>query len=88
MHESTMVTTYTAMSSDVPGESTYTLWSRVTETLAEALAHVDAMGDGREHLTVAGGTADGRVIRYAWHGDPRSVLQPERCHDMVMIVKH
>lgn len=88
MIDSQPVTTYTAMSSDVPGESTYTLWSKVTETLAEALDHVGEMGVGREHLTVVGGTADGRVIRYAWHGEPRSVLHPERCHDMVIIVRH
>ena len=83
-----MVTTYTAMSSDVPGESTYTLWSRVTETLASALAHVDEMEAGRRDRTVVGGTSDGRVIRYAWDRDPASCLHPERCHDMVIIVRH
>lgn len=82
------VTTYTAMSSDVPGESTYTLWVRVTETMETAMEHVREMEAGREHLTVTGGTSDGRVIRYAWHGEPRSILRPERCHDMVMIVRH
>lgn len=88
MHADTMVTTYTAMSTDVPAESTYTLWSKVTEPLALALEHVDAMERGREHLTVVGGTVDGRVIRYAWHGDPKSVVHPDRCHDMVIIVRH
>lgn len=82
-----IVTTFTAMSADVPGESTYTLWSKVTEPLAQALGHVAAMGEGRERLTVTGGTADGRVIRYAWDSDPQSVMKPERCHDMVMIVR-
>lgn len=88
MFEGQPVTTYTAMSTDVPGEGTYTLWSKVTETAGEAFAHVDAMRQGREHLTVVGGTADGRIFRYAWHGDPKSTLHPDRCHDMVIIVRH
>lgn len=85
---SEMVTTYTAMSADVPGQGTHTLWSTVREPLPQALAHVAAMGEGREHLTVTGGTADGRVIRYAWGSDPQSTMKPERCHDIVIIVRH
>ena len=94
MHESTMVTTYTITSSsfaycgpthaDPQCGGTWSITSKVRETLASALAHVHAMNECAEYPTgpVAGGTVRRPSFRYTWElGRTRG-----RAHDMVIIV--
>lgn len=78
------VTTHTVMSATYPSGPTWSVSSKVQESLAGALSHVDAIFED-DPATVVGGTRDGRVIRYA-----RSYRTEtgSTAHDMVIIVRH
>ena len=89
-----MVTTYTLSSSSYPDHGpthvdprcggTWTLASKVRETLASALDHVQAMSEAEyPHTPVTGGTVRRPSFRYTWESATPSGT---RGHDMVIIV--
>lgn len=94
MHADTMVTTYTVTSSSYPYHpghadprcgGTWSISSRVRETLASALEHVEAMGEAEyPHVpTIVGGTVRRPSLRYVWES---ATAGGTRAHDMVIIV--
>ena len=93
MHESQPVTTYTVTSSSYPYHQghadprcggTWTITSKVKETLASALEHVQAMSESEyPHEPVVGGTARRPSFRYVWESATAGGI---RAHDMVIIV--
>lgn len=84
MHEGTMVTTYTITSSSQPHcGGTWTLSSKVRETLGSALDHVNAMFPDYPREVTAGGTVGRSSFRYA---SEAATTTGVRAHDMVIIV--